>query len=88
MPLVMASAMMSAATPAATPAMEMSGDHADHRLPPLGPEVARRKKKLESHYVYFTGTAGEPLRKSIFDSFAFPQRLKPESFCCIYGSQG
>ena len=49
MPLVMARAMISEATPAATPAMEMSGDDAHHRLAALGPEITRGDKKLEAH---------------------------------------
>ena len=51
MPLVIASAIISAATPAATPGNGDSGDYAHHGLPPLGFQVPRRQKQLESHQV-------------------------------------
>ncbi len=52
MPLVMARAMISAATPSRNAGDGNRGDHAYHGLPPLGLQVPRRHKELKSHDAY------------------------------------
>ncbi len=74
MPLVMASATISDATPAATPAIEMAVMTADHRLSPLGPQVSRRNEEFKAHVsqaflglLQFNMQAGTSAQRSLRD---------------------